>query len=117
MSDESTTTSEDTSGNARTKVLIGILGLALAALAYDYRVARAGVDGAYAQIAQRSIEVNAQNTMMFTNLDVRELLDKEPSETFNDVNGDMVEVFSWRTTMAFGKMARFPVFQKRISNS
>ena len=111
MTDESTTTSEDTSGNLRTKVLIAILGLALAALAYDYRVARAGVDGAYEQIAQRNIEVNAQNTMMFTNLDVRELLDKEPSETFNDVNGDMVEVFSWRSGLLFRTHDLFAVYK------
>ena len=111
MSDESATTSEDTSGNTRTKVLIAILGLALAALAYDYRVARKGVDSAYDQILQRSIEVNADSTTMFTNLAVRELLDREPSETFNDVNGDMVEVFSWRSGLPFKTHDLFVVYK------
>jgi hypothetical protein len=111
MSDQSTTTSEDTSGKTRTKVLFGILGLALAALAYDYRVARVGVDSAYDQIQQRNVEVNAENTTMFTNLDVRELLDKEPSETFNDVNGDMVEVFSWRSGLPFRTHNLFAVYK------
>jgi hypothetical protein len=111
MSDQSTTTSENTSGNTRTKILFGILGLTLAALAYDYCVARVGVDSAYDQIRQRSVEVNADKTTMFTNLDVRELLDKEPSETFNDVNGDMVEVFSWRSGLPFRTHDLFAVYK------
>ncbi len=111
MSDDSTKQSDHPSGGVRSKVLVGILGLGLVALAYDYAVARPAVETAYNAIAARSTEVNAKSTEVFTDSDVRKLIGKEPSKTFNDANGDVVEVFSWRSGLPIKTHDLFAVYK------
>ncbi len=111
MSDQPADTSDAQSGNTRKKVLFGILALLLVALLYDYAVARPSVETAYNQIVDRSTEVNSKSTEVFTNLDVRELLGKEPSRTFDDANGDKVEVYSWRSGLPIKSHELFTVYK------
>ncbi len=111
MSEDSTKQTDKKSGGTRSKVLFAILALGLVALAYDYRVARPAVEVAYNKIAERSTAVNAKSTEVFTNLDVRELLGMEPSRTFDDTNGDVVEVFSWRSGLPIKTHDLFAIYK------
>ena len=96
MSEDSNDQSVKSSGVARKAILFGILAIGLVALAYDYRVARPAVSDAYDRITERSTKVNADSTKTFTDRDVREIVGREPARTFDDANGDRVEVYSWR---------------------
>ncbi len=111
MSDDSKKQSDDNSGGIRSKVLVAILLIGLVALAYDYKVARPAVETAYNAITSRSTEVNAKSTEVFTDLDVHKLLGKEPSKTFNDANGDVVEVYSWRSGLPIKTHDLFAVYK------
>ncbi len=93
-------------------ILFGILFLLVVALIYDYRVARPGVNQAYDKITEQSTLVNMSSTKKFTNKDVQELLGKQPSETFEDPNGDFVEVYSWRSGLPFRTHDLFAVYKK-----
>lgn len=96
MSEDSKDQTAQQGGGTRSKILFGILAVGLVALAYDYAVARPAVNDAYDRIAEQSTKVNADSTKTFTNADVRALIGKEPSRSFDDANGDKVEVYSWR---------------------
>jgi hypothetical protein len=111
MSDQAPGQSDAKSGSKSSKILVWILVLLLVALAYDYLVARAGVDSAYDKIAKRSAEVNANATEVFTDEDVQKLLDGEPSRTFDDAHGDRVEVYSWRGGLPFRTHDLFVVYK------
>jgi hypothetical protein len=111
MSDDSTKQTDHQSGSIRSKVLIAILAVGLVALAYDYVVARPAVETAYDAITAKSTEVNAKSTEVFTDLDVRKLLGKGPSKTFNDANGDVVEVFSWRSGLPVKTHDLFAIYK------
>ena len=106
MPEESSTSSDSNPGSSRKFFLFGVLALSLVALAYDYRVARPSVELAYDKIVDRSIEVNRTNSV-FTNIDVRALIGREPSRTFQDENGDTVEVFSWRSGLPIRSRCRW----------
>jgi hypothetical protein len=97
-------------------VLIGILLLLVLALVYDYRVARPGVETAYDKIAEQSMLVNARSSEVFTNEDVQELIGKTPSRTFEEPNGDLVEVYSWRSGLPIRTHDLFAVYKKSGSN-
>ncbi|WP_182866687.1 hypothetical protein [Stieleria mannarensis] len=92
--DESSPRSDSGGGGARKIVLYGLLGLMVAALAYDYLVARPAVNTAYDQIAEASMAANRKGAGFLSNEQVRELIGKQPVETFND-GRYTVEVFHW----------------------
>lgn len=112
MSEASPSGASQPSGNSRQTILLLVLGLMVIALAYDYKVARPSVDAAYDQIVQKSMQVNSTSTETLTNLGVRELLQMEPSETFEEANGDMVEVYSWRSGLPIRTHNLYSVYKK-----
>jgi hypothetical protein len=111
MSHTTPAQSAATGSSLRRKFLFGLLGILLIALAYDYAVARPGVETAYDQIAERSIEVNANSTQVFTNTDVHQLIGKDPARTFQDPNGDTVEVFRWLSGLPIRSHELFAVYK------
>ena len=80
----------------RLNILLCILVLGVAAIAYDRMVARPAVEAAYAAILAKNIEVNATRGQVFTNIDVQELIGKTPARTFPNPDGDTVEIYQWR---------------------
>jgi len=90
-------TSQETakpSSKGRTTLLLVVLGLMCAALAYDYRIARPAVEEAFAKIESRSTELNKTPDQFLAKEEVQELIGKAPSETFED-GTSIVEVYSW----------------------
>ena len=98
--------------NLRQFVLIGLLVLLVIALVYDYKVVRPSVDAAYDRIAEESMHKNMRSTEIFTNKDVQELLAKTPSRTFEESNGNFVEVYSWRSGLPIRTHDLFAVYRK-----
>jgi hypothetical protein len=80
----------------RLNVLLCILVLGVAAMAYDRMVARPAVEAAYAAIVAKNVEVNATRGQVFTNIDVQKLIGKTPAKTFTNPDGDTVEIYQWR---------------------
>jgi len=80
----------------RLNILICILVLGLAAMAYDRMVARPAVEAAYAAIVAKNVEVNATRDQVFTNIDVQKLIGKTPARTFTNPDGNTVEIYQWR---------------------
>jgi hypothetical protein len=103
---------EAKSGTLRQLILFGVLFLLVIGLVYDYKVARPGVNQAYDKITEQSTLVNMSSTKKFTNKDVQELLEKQPSRTFEDPNGDFVEVYSWRSGLPIRTHDLFAVYKK-----
>ncbi len=87
--------SKDSGGGSRKTVLYVLLALMVVALGYDYLVARPAVNAAYDQVTEASIEANRKGVGFLSNTDVRELLGREPVQTFED-GRYWVEVFQWR---------------------
>ena len=58
------------------------------------------------------MQVNNKSTEILTNLGVRETLGMEPSDTFEEANGDMVEVFAWRNGLPIRTHKLFTVYKK-----
>ncbi|QEG01688.1 hypothetical protein Mal15_57660 [Stieleria maiorica] len=84
----------DSGGGGRKILLYGLLGLMVAALAYDYLVARPAVNAAYDQITDASMTANRKGAGFLSNEQVRELIGKQPVHTFKD-GRYTVEVFHW----------------------
>jgi hypothetical protein len=80
----------------RLNILLCILVLGVAAMAYDRMVARPAVEAAYAAIVAKNVEVNATRGQVFTNTDVQKLIGKTPAKTFTNPDGDTVEIYQWR---------------------
>ena len=99
------------SGAARSIVLYGVLALMLIALGYDYMVARPSVSQAYDKISKASVEANKAGNDFLSNLEVRELLGKEPAETFDDGN-QKVEVFHYMGGLVVKPHKLFTVYRK-----
>ncbi|QDV42693.1 hypothetical protein Enr13x_25430 [Stieleria neptunia] len=87
--------SKDSGGGTRKTVLYVVLGLMVVALGYDYLVARPAVNAAYDQVTEASVEANRKGVGFLSNTDVRELLGREPVQTFED-GRYQVEVYHWR---------------------
>ena len=112
MTDSSKQDAKAGTSNVRQFVLIGLLVLLVIALVYDYKVVRPSVDAAYDQIAEESMLKNMRSTEVFTNADVQQLLDKTPSRTFEEPNGNFVEVYSWRSGLPIRTHDLFAVYKK-----
>lgn len=91
---DSQSPANDSSGGTRKMVLYGLLALMIVALGYDYLVARPAVSAAYDQITNASVQANSKGVGFLSNENVRELIGKEPAETFMD-GSHSVEVFHW----------------------
>ncbi|PAY15495.1 hypothetical protein CKO51_31610 [Rhodopirellula sp. SM50] len=87
--------SKDSGGGTRKTVLYVLLGLMVVALGYDYLVARPAVNAAYDQVTEASMKANRKGVGFLSNTDVRELLGREPVQTFED-GRYQVEVYQWR---------------------
>ncbi|MCS7467211.1 hypothetical protein NZK35_11210 [Stieleria sp. ICT_E10.1] len=85
----------DSGGGTRKTVLYVLLALMVVALGYDYLVARPAVNAAYDQVTEASMEANRKGAGFLSNTDVRELLGREPVQTFED-GRYQVEVYQWR---------------------
>ena len=70
-----------------------LIGLVAAVICYDLYVASRAVQAAFDKVADASLKAMAAEETL-TNLEVRELLDKEPSDTQETDEGH-VEVFHW----------------------
>ncbi len=116
MTDSSKPESKAGSSNLRQLLLIGLLVLLVIGLIYDYTVARPGVNDAYDKITEQSMLTNMSSTNVFTNTDVQDLLKKAPSRTFEEPNGDFVEVYSWRSGLPIRTHDLFAVFKKNGEN-
>jgi hypothetical protein len=85
----------------RLTVLFGILGLALLAWWYDWKVARPAVDAAWEQISKLNEGINAKATAQaMTNQDVQNALNRKPARMLN-VGDYQVEVYSWVAGLPF----------------
>lgn len=116
---DSTESKKAGGGSSRLKVQLLILGVLVIGLIYEYAVAQPAVNEAYDRMAEESVRLNAKGadpttgqSDVFTNVRVQELLDKEPSRTFEEPNGDLVEVYSWRRGLPFLKHDLFAVYKK-----
>jgi len=95
---ETRATSPDGTGrpNRRLAILLGLLGLALCALGWDFLIARPGVERAYAKVEEANIAMNTSvQRAALTNTDVEQLLGRAPSETFQKY-GKTIEVYTWQ---------------------
>ena len=119
MSDsESNTPSTASASRAdvvRKLILFVLLGIMLAALAYDYRVARPAVNAAYDKITDESRRVNADGHAVFTNKDVSKLLGRQPDESFRDA-ADLVEVYHFAGGVPLKPHKLYTVFKKNGEN-
>jgi len=96
----------------RLVLLIGVLALGLAAFAYDRMIARPAVEAAYTAIIDSNQEMNRNTTEILTNDAVQKLIGKTPAETFQDENGDTVEVYKWRAGMPIRTHDLFAVYKQ-----
>ncbi|TWT98661.1 hypothetical protein [Stieleria varia] len=109
--------SDAASGNSviRKTILFAVLAVMIAALIYDYRVARPAVAKAYDDIATASVEANKNPDDVLTKEDVAKLLDKEPIETFND-GVELVEVYAWTSGIPGRPHKLYTVFKPHGTN-
>jgi hypothetical protein len=102
---------DETGGGTRKVILYGLLALMVAALAYDFLVARPAVNAAYDKIAAASVEINAKGNEYLSNTDVQELIGKKPAETFMD-GTQSVEVFKWTGGLIVKPHRLYAVYRK-----
>ncbi|MDM4015790.1 hypothetical protein [Roseiconus lacunae] len=100
-----------TSNPARSAILYVLLGLMVVALIYDYRVARPAVSADYDKVAEASMEANRVANDFLTNTEVRELLGKEPTETFDD-GPETVEVYHYTGGLIIKPHKLYTVYRK-----
>ena len=94
----------------RTFVLLGLLGLMLFALWYDYKVARPAVEDAYARIGKLNADINSlAGKKYMTNEDVRNELKRSPIRTFSE-GGYLVEVYAWRAGLPIKSHEYYAVY-------
>jgi len=94
--------SEKPPRNNRQYILLGVLALLIAALAYDFRVARPQVDELADKLDTRNLEINRDPEMKFTPDEVRRVIGFEPSDTFAD-GVSKVEAYAIQSGLPFRK--------------
>lgn len=88
-------------GRLRQIILIGLLALMLAALAYDYRVARPSVERAFDQIVKLNDQMNLSADPTPTlNTHIHKEIGRDPSWAYTE-GPYRVEVFSWTAGLPF----------------
>jgi len=91
--------------------VLGVVLVALvAALAYDYGIVRRKVEVAYDRIGERAEEANASPRGSLSSEEVRSILGKQPSRSFNDGSA-RVEVFSWISGLPFRTHDLYVVYE------
>jgi hypothetical protein len=75
-------------------------------------VARPAVEAAYTAIIDSNQKMNGKTTEILTNDAVQKLIGKTPAETFQDENGDTVEVYKWRAGMPIRTHDLFAVYKQ-----
>ncbi|MEM6978291.1 MAG: hypothetical protein AAF539_01405 [Planctomycetota bacterium] len=112
MSDDQTSTPNQaapkSSGVRKGLLVVIFIGL-IAALFYDYGVARPAVDDAYAAITQRFDEANAKaETLGSDDIDV--LIDRPPASSFEDGDNE-VQVYQWASGLPLRSHKLFVVYR------
>lgn len=98
------------SPNIRSLVLVVILLMLLAALWYDYKVARPSVEDAYLRISELNERVNATSGRKYVvSSDVQNELKRQPAETY-DMGGYHVEEYHWRAGLPIRKHKYIAVY-------
>ena len=100
------------SSSVRMFGLLGLLGVLLIGLAYDYLVARPAVDTAYENIDRLYVETNKDSTKMLTPVQVQAEIGHAPSKTEKD-GSDLVEVYSWRSGLPIRTHNLYCVYRKQ----
>lgn len=104
-------TSSTPTGRRRRNILLAILAVLTVGLVYDFAVARPAVEEAYTIVTEKNVEFNiARKHKAMGVADVRELLGREPSRTFED-HEMHVEVYSWRAGLPFRTHDLFVVYR------
>ncbi|MCC9599448.1 hypothetical protein LOC67_02665 [Stieleria sp. JC731] len=111
MSEQSNTESAKQSNPARSAILYVVLALMVVALIYDYKVARPAVSADYDKVTEASTAANRVANDFLTNMEVRELLGKEPNETFED-GPETVEVFKYMGGLIVKPHRLYVVYRK-----
>ena len=106
---------EKPSSGKRGPILYTILALMLAAAAYDLLVARPAVNKAFDEIAAASVKANADGGDFLSNIEVREILGKQPSQTFLD-GEKSVEVYNFMGGLIVKPHKLYAVYQKTTSD-
>lgn len=107
----SSDTSPVPTNNLRRNLLLAVLALLTVGLLYDFAVARPAVEEAYAVLTKTNAEFNiARRHRAMGVADVRDLIGREPSRTFEDRELH-VEVYSWRSGLPFRTHDLFVVYR------
>lgn len=107
----SSDTSPAQTSNLRRNLLLVVLALLTVGLVYDFAVARPAVEEAYSVLTKKNAEFNiARRHRAMGVADVRELMGREPSRTFEDRELH-VEVYSWRSGLPFRTHDLFVVYR------
>ncbi|MCO8125373.1 hypothetical protein NHH03_26780 [Stieleria sp. TO1_6] len=98
-------------GGVRKLVLFGLLAVMLAALIYDYAVARPAVNAASDKITEANSKANGQAIGFLTPEKVSEVLGKTPVETFDD--GSLsVEVYHFPSGLVVKSHKLYAAYRK-----
>lgn len=86
---------QKTGGGSRTVFycLLGLIGLVAAAICYDLYVAAPAVQDGFDKVADASLKAMVAEEPL-SNLKIREVIGKEPSDTYENDEG-YVEVYRW----------------------
>ncbi|MEO1615883.1 MAG: hypothetical protein AAFV88_08555 [Planctomycetota bacterium] len=111
MSDAPTPTPSPSGSPIRKVVLYLALLLMLAALGYDYKVARPAVDEAFEKVSNASLKANADADDFLSKQEISELIGKKASDEFPD-GERLVEVYQWMGGLILKSHKLFIVYQK-----
>jgi hypothetical protein len=100
--------------NTRSFALVGILGLLLLALWYDYKVARPQVEHAYNSIEKINSEYNSlPGKKYLTEKEVQSTLNRKPAKVL-DEGQYHVEIYSWRSGLPIRSHNYYAVYQAGV---
>lgn len=88
-----------------------VIAVVLAAFCYETFVAPANLQAGFDKVAEAQFQSLADNKTL-SNLDVREVLGKEPSNTYEE-GDEYVEVFHWMGGMIVNSHKLYAVYQRQ----
>ncbi len=98
--------------NTTLLVLLVILGLGVAGLVYDRRVARPGVEKAYDDLVALVEKTNRSVTESVNPEDVQAVVGRAPVSSF-DEGDDFIEVFAWRSGLPIRTHKLYAVYTEQ----
>ncbi|TWT71796.1 EF-hand domain-containing protein [Crateriforma conspicua] len=101
---------EKPKSNVRQYVLLGVLALLLAALGYDYKVARPQVDEAFAKVESKAIEFGRKPDQFLSNDIVQSTLGFAPMDTFME-GSRKVEVYGFQSGLPLRKHKMYVTYK------